>query len=84
MIDSPVLTELEGEYERRFLIRVLEGKFGVVPEEVQSQLGKIEKLESLNGLSRKVGTCKSLEEFKDAMSQAERAEAASTARSRKR
>jgi len=72
MIESPVLTELEGEYERRFLLRVLKGEFGKLPDELESQLGRIEKLESLHRLTERVGSCRSLEEFQTVIDEIER------------
>jgi hypothetical protein len=68
MIESPAFIDLEIEMMRRTILLVLEGRFGAVPEELRSQMQKLENLPAWKRLAVRAGNCRDLKEFQKALS----------------
>jgi hypothetical protein len=64
MIESPAFVDFEIEVMRRTIVKMLEGRFGTVPETVRTPLQRLNNLEAMEALARKAGACADLAEFR--------------------
>jgi hypothetical protein len=64
MIESPLIKELLAERDQKAIIGFLRGRFGEVPPEITTRLGKIFNLKKLDELIDHAARCPDLEAFR--------------------
>ena len=64
MIESPLINEILADRMREDIVRFLRVRFGEVPPEVTTPLGKIPKLKKLEELIDRAAVCPDLEAFR--------------------
>jgi hypothetical protein len=65
MIESPLIQEIVAETIQGTLLRVLRGRFGDVPSDVERLLRGVTKEKTLSDLSEYAGACPSMEAFRE-------------------
>ena len=63
-IESPLIQELMAERGHKYIMRVLEERFGGVPQDILTALGAIQEDERLDQLHRWAVRCPDLEAFR--------------------
>lgn len=65
MIESPVLQELMAEHGQKYIVRILEKRFGAVPVDIRERLRSVRDDERLDQLVDQAVVCETLDEFRN-------------------
>jgi hypothetical protein len=67
MIESPLIKELEAEWAHKSILLFLEGRFGSIPEDVQTTVQRVQDASDLRAMTVLAARCPDIDAFRNGL-----------------